>query len=90
MSEATVLGGQEVVGVGRIEGPILIVEGDHYPTARPADPCPAQMKQINAAGGNMTYVHLPKIKKIGIELQRAGRPLNQTLSDRLPNGNAYG
>ena len=27
MSEATVLGGQEVVGVGRIEGPILIVEG---------------------------------------------------------------
>src|SRR5512134_3223424 len=27
MTEATVLGGQEVVGVGRIEGPILIVEG---------------------------------------------------------------
>jgi V/A-type H+-transporting ATPase subunit B len=27
MSEATVLGGQEVVGVGRVEGPILIVEG---------------------------------------------------------------
>ncbi|HEX6269354.1 MAG TPA: V-type ATP synthase subunit B [Anaerolineales bacterium] len=27
MSEATVLGGQEVIGVGRIEGPILIVEG---------------------------------------------------------------
>ncbi len=27
MSEATVLGGQEVVGVGRIEGPILVVEG---------------------------------------------------------------
>ncbi len=27
MNEATVLGGQEVVGVGRIEGPILIVEG---------------------------------------------------------------
>ena len=27
MSAATVLGGQEVVGVGRIEGPILIVEG---------------------------------------------------------------
>src|SRR5512133_1840630 len=27
MSEVTVLGGQEVVGVGRIEGPILIVEG---------------------------------------------------------------
>jgi V/A-type H+-transporting ATPase subunit B len=26
MSEATVLGGQEVIGVGRIEGPILIVE----------------------------------------------------------------
>jgi V/A-type H+-transporting ATPase subunit B len=27
MSEVTVLGGQEVVGVGRIEGPILVVEG---------------------------------------------------------------
>lgn len=27
MSEATVLGGQEVVGVGRIEGPIMVVEG---------------------------------------------------------------
>lgn len=27
MSAATVLGGQEVVGVGRIEGPIVIVEG---------------------------------------------------------------
>jgi V/A-type H+-transporting ATPase subunit B len=27
MSAATVLGGQEVVGVGRIEGPIIIVEG---------------------------------------------------------------
>src|SRR5689334_6855421 len=27
MNEATVLGGQEVVGVGRIEGPIVIVEG---------------------------------------------------------------
>jgi V/A-type H+-transporting ATPase subunit B len=27
MSEATVLGGQEVVGVARIEGPIMVVEG---------------------------------------------------------------
>src|SRR5512145_3072391 len=27
MNEATVLGGQEVVGVGRIEGPIVVVEG---------------------------------------------------------------
>ena len=27
MSDVTVLGGQEVIGVGRIEGPILIVEG---------------------------------------------------------------
>lgn len=27
MSEVTVLGGQEVVGVGRIEGPIMVVEG---------------------------------------------------------------
>jgi len=27
MSEVTVLGGQEIVGVGRIEGPIMVVEG---------------------------------------------------------------
>ena len=27
MSEVTVQGGQEVVGVGRIEGPIMVVEG---------------------------------------------------------------
>ena len=27
MSEVTVLGGQEVVGVSRIEGPIVVVEG---------------------------------------------------------------
>ncbi|HRQ33862.1 MAG TPA: hypothetical protein PLM89_12235 [Anaerolineales bacterium] len=27
MSDVTVLGGQEVVGVGRIEGPIMVVEG---------------------------------------------------------------
>lgn len=27
MSEVTVIGGQEVIGVGRIEGPILVVEG---------------------------------------------------------------
>ena len=27
MSDATILGGQEVVGVGRIEGPIMVVEG---------------------------------------------------------------
>ncbi|MBV6451816.1 MAG: V-type ATP synthase subunit B [Anaerolineae bacterium] len=27
MSQATVLGGQEVIGVGRIEGPIMVVEG---------------------------------------------------------------
>jgi hypothetical protein len=27
MSEQIMLGGQEVIGVGRIEGPILVVEG---------------------------------------------------------------
>lgn len=45
--------------------PILIVEGDHYPTARPAEPCPTQLKQIKDAGGDMTYVHLPEVRKIG-------------------------
>jgi pimeloyl-ACP methyl ester carboxylesterase len=41
--------------------PILIMEGDHYPTARPAAPCPTQFAQLEAAGGDLTYIHLPAI-----------------------------
>jgi hypothetical protein len=48
--------------------PILIIEGDHYvqadgvtPQAKPPAACVTQMNQINGAGGNMTYIHLPAI-----------------------------
>ena len=45
--------------------PILIVEGDHYPTPRPPAACATQMQQINAAGGDMTYIHLPALGMFG-------------------------
>ena len=48
--------------------PILIIEGDHYvqadgvtPQVKPPAACVTQRNQINAAGGNMTYIHLPAI-----------------------------
>jgi hypothetical protein len=48
--------------------PILIMEGDHYveadgvtPQAKPPAACVTQLQQINAAGGDMTYIHLPAI-----------------------------
>ena len=50
--------------------PILIIEGDHYVTAtsptnytpqpRPVAPCPDQFAAIGAAGGDITYIHLPE------------------------------
>jgi hypothetical protein len=41
--------------------PILIEEGDFYPTARPVAPCPAEIAQIKAAGGDISYAHLPDL-----------------------------
>jgi pimeloyl-ACP methyl ester carboxylesterase len=41
--------------------PILIMEGDHYATARPVEPCPTEFAQLEAAGGDVTYIHLPDI-----------------------------
>jgi pimeloyl-ACP methyl ester carboxylesterase len=48
--------------------PILIMEGDHYveadgvtPQVKPPATCVTQMNQINGAGGNMTYIHLPAL-----------------------------
>jgi predicted esterase len=41
--------------------PILIMEGDHYPTDRPVAPCPAEIAQLQAAGGDITYIHLRDI-----------------------------
>jgi pimeloyl-ACP methyl ester carboxylesterase len=45
--------------------PILIMEGDHYPTARPVEPCPTEFAQLTAAGGDVTYIHLPDIGMLG-------------------------
>src|SRR4051812_14606930 len=52
--------------------PMLIVEGDHYttgtppvPQPRPVSPCPQEIAAIRAAGGDITYVHLPEAPGIG-------------------------
>jgi hypothetical protein len=37
------------------------VVADHFPTPQPAAPCPQEMKQINNAGGDMTFISLPAI-----------------------------
>ena len=46
--------------------PILIIEGDHFlqadgvtPQPKPPASCVTMMDQINGAGGDMTYIHLP-------------------------------
>jgi hypothetical protein len=41
--------------------PILIIEGDFYPTARPVAPCPQEIQQITDAGGDIRYAHLPDL-----------------------------
>lgn len=41
--------------------PILIMEADHYPTPRPAAPCPQEIQQITDAGGDITYIHIPDL-----------------------------
>jgi hypothetical protein len=41
--------------------PILIEEGDFYTNARPAAPCPTEIAQITAAGGDISYAHLPAL-----------------------------
>jgi pimeloyl-ACP methyl ester carboxylesterase len=41
--------------------PILILVGDHYSTPQPPASCVTEMAQINAAGGDMTFISLPDI-----------------------------
>jgi hypothetical protein len=41
--------------------PILIEEGDFYPTPRPVPPCPQEIQQITNAGGDISYAHLPDL-----------------------------
>jgi pimeloyl-ACP methyl ester carboxylesterase len=45
--------------------PILIVVGDHFSTAQPTAACTTELRQINAAGGDMTFVALPDLGLIG-------------------------
>jgi hypothetical protein len=41
--------------------PILIVYGDHPTTPQPASPCPQEIAQIQAAGGDITFDWLPNL-----------------------------
>jgi hypothetical protein len=41
--------------------PILVVDGDHYATPRPVPACVTMMDQINGAGGDMSFAHLPAL-----------------------------
>jgi hypothetical protein len=42
--------------------PILVVDGDHYAVPRPVPACVTMMGQINGAGGDMTFAHLPALE----------------------------
>jgi pimeloyl-ACP methyl ester carboxylesterase len=41
--------------------PILIMVGDHVDTPQPDATCVSEMQQINAAGGDMTFIALPDL-----------------------------
>jgi hypothetical protein len=41
--------------------PILIMVGDHFPTAQPPASCVTMQNQINGAGGDMTFIALPDL-----------------------------
>jgi len=41
--------------------PILVVDGDYFATPTPPASCVTEMNQINGAGGDMKYAHLPEL-----------------------------
>jgi hypothetical protein len=45
--------------------PILIVVGDHFSTPQPPSTCTTELQQINAAGGDMTFIALPTLGLTG-------------------------
>ena len=45
--------------------PMLVVVGDHFSTPQPPSTCTTELQQINAAGGDMTFVALPNLGLIG-------------------------
>ena len=45
--------------------PMLVVVGDHFSTPQPPSSCATEMQQVNAAGGDMTFIALPNQGLIG-------------------------
>ena len=45
--------------------PMLIVVGDHFSTPQPPPNCTTEIQQINAAGGDMTFIALPQLGLFG-------------------------
>jgi hypothetical protein len=45
--------------------PMLIVVGDHFSAPQPPPACVTEMKQINSAGGDMTFIALPSVGLLG-------------------------
>src|SRR5438132_824973 len=41
--------------------PMLVVVGDHFATPQPTPGCVTEMNQINAAGGDMSFIALPSV-----------------------------
>ncbi|MGO8800699.1 MAG: hypothetical protein ACLQE9_06960 [Roseiarcus sp.] len=41
--------------------PMLVVVGDHWDSPQPPPDCKSEMQQINAAGGDMTFISLPDV-----------------------------
>jgi hypothetical protein len=42
--------------------PILVVDGDHYTVPRPVPACVEMLADINGAGGDMSFAHLPALE----------------------------
>ncbi|MDB6089957.1 MAG: hypothetical protein JWN85_2741 [Gammaproteobacteria bacterium] len=45
--------------------PMLVVVGDHFSAPQPPAACVTEMQQINAAGGDMTFIALPSVGLLG-------------------------
>jgi hypothetical protein len=41
--------------------PMLVVVGDHWSTPQPAADCQTELRQVNGAGGDMSFIALPKV-----------------------------
>jgi hypothetical protein len=60
--ETGCLGNLTSADIGTLKNiPILILVADHFTTPQPSPVCVTEMQQINAAGGDMTFISLPAI-----------------------------